>query len=152
MDSVPGFSAEEKSLALFGLCFSARGKERQGPYAQPQHRPLVTPVAGSRIFGVVDHKLWCTGNFQKTNYTLAKSGHKWLRLQTVRSELAGFSIKKKELAGFQVPELHKGHGMVLQWQTFEFKSLLLWPPRPTRDSLCPNRTGVTESIFLPNGL
>jgi len=95
MDSVPGFSAEEKSLALFGLCFSARGKERQGPYAQPQHRPLVTPVAGSRIFGVVDHKLWCTGNFQKTNYTLAKSGHKWLRLQTVRSELAGFSIKKK---------------------------------------------------------
>jgi len=63
-----------------------------------------------------------------------------------------FHKKKKELAGFQVPELHKGHGMVLQWQTFEFKSLLLWPPRPTRDSLCPNRTGVTESIFLPNGL
>ena len=89
MDSVPGFSAEEKSLALFGLCFSARGKERQGPYAQPQHRPLVTPVAGSGIFGVVNHNLWCTGNFQKTNCTLAKSGHKRLKTSDTACGVSG---------------------------------------------------------------
>ena len=58
---------------------------------------------GRSFFGLVDHKLWCTGNFQKTNYTLAKSGHKWLRLQTVRSELAGFSIKKKRTCGVSGP-------------------------------------------------
>jgi hypothetical protein len=52
MDSVPGFfvvlPAQQRKR------FSARGRERQGPYAQPQHRPLVTPVAGSR-FGLVVH-------------------------------------------------------------------------------------------------
>ena len=45
---------------------------------------------GRSFFGLVDHKLWCTGNFQKTNSTtLAKGGHKRLKTSDTACGVSG---------------------------------------------------------------